>query len=338
MLKKITSFDNTSIVYHIHKASPQYIFFLHGIGKSSAFWDREAEIFQNLGFSTVVPDLRGHGHSDKPENRDAYHLENFAKDIQSIMDVEKIPYAHFIGHSFGGILSIAYYKMCKEKVKSLVVVNIDYKVPRSMDFLLKIKPLLRFFSIFSTRYRDGAEFLTSLQARHCISCLHETVEKDMQQKERMLQNIKIPILYLKSKRDRVIPQKELETAYLLIQSAELVEFERAHHDLIPEHPDEAGRYILSFLTKNHLVTMPHTHAVAIALIAAVVGFLSAPNLLLPLFQGGITGAAVVNPALPSPLAFGKFLFNGLLTFVLLGMFWKVFHISGEKKRTVKPLC
>ncbi len=330
MLKKVTSFDNTGIVYHIHKASPQYIFFLHGIGKNSAFWDREAEIFRNLGFSTVVPDLRGHGHSDKPENRDAYHVENFAKDIQAIMDAENIPVAHLVGHSFGGILSIVYYKMFSAKVKSLVVVNIDYKVPRRMDLLLKLKPLLKVFSKFSSRYRDGAEFLTSIQAKHCLSCLHETVEKDMQQKERMLQNIKVPILYLKSKRDRIIPQKELETAYLLIQSAELVEFERAHHDLIPDHPDEAGNYILSFLTKNRLVTMPHHHAIAIALFAIAVGFLSAPSLLLPLFQGGITGAAVVGQAAPSSSAFGKFLFNGLLTFVLLGMFWNVFQ---EKKMT-----
>lgn len=57
-----------------------------------------------LGFHAVVPDLRGHGESDKPDRPEDYSLEVFADDVVALLDALGWERSTILGHSMGGMV------------------------------------------------------------------------------------------------------------------------------------------------------------------------------------------------------------------------------------------
>jgi pimeloyl-ACP methyl ester carboxylesterase len=55
----------------------------------------------------IIPDLRGHGRSQKPWRTDAYSLESLATDVLSVMDAEGVERAPVIGYSMGGMVGLS---------------------------------------------------------------------------------------------------------------------------------------------------------------------------------------------------------------------------------------
>jgi pimeloyl-ACP methyl ester carboxylesterase len=72
-------------------------------------WSCEGRYWTEFGYtptlstelSVVVPDLRGHGASDVPENRD-FSDEAFGSDVVAVLDHLGISSAHVFGYSLGG--------------------------------------------------------------------------------------------------------------------------------------------------------------------------------------------------------------------------------------------
>jgi len=55
--------------------------------------------------TVVVFDHRGHGASDKPDDRDAYSLERLARDIVQVADAAGLDTFRLLGHSMGGMVA-----------------------------------------------------------------------------------------------------------------------------------------------------------------------------------------------------------------------------------------
>jgi pimeloyl-ACP methyl ester carboxylesterase len=55
-------------------------------------------------YQVIVPDIRGHGESDKPSREEAYGAE-LVEDVVRLMDHLKIKKAHIVGYSMGGIIA-----------------------------------------------------------------------------------------------------------------------------------------------------------------------------------------------------------------------------------------
>jgi pimeloyl-ACP methyl ester carboxylesterase len=79
------------------------IVFIHGWCCDRTFFAPQAEYFSALGHQILLPDLRGHGLSDKPEQ--PYPIEVFSDDLAWMCGALKIERPVFVGHSMGGIIA-----------------------------------------------------------------------------------------------------------------------------------------------------------------------------------------------------------------------------------------
>ncbi|MEP5913394.1 MAG: alpha/beta fold hydrolase, partial [Flavobacteriaceae bacterium] len=68
-----TSFDGTRIAY-TDEGEGKTVLLVHGFITNGGMWERSIlkKELLNSGFRVIVPDLRGNGKSDQPENPEAY--------------------------------------------------------------------------------------------------------------------------------------------------------------------------------------------------------------------------------------------------------------------------
>jgi len=305
MIKSIRSFDKTKIVYHIHKNTSNWVLLLHGIDSSSNLWKKELGILINSGFSVIAPDLRGHGQSGKPDNKKAYVLENFVKDIHCILKKEKIQNITPIGFSFGGVISILYYKFFQKKINSIVLVNTDYKLP------LKVYLTYKFISLFNRSNRA---------IPYCIDNLDKYSRNNREENLSLLSSIKVPVLFIKATKDHVIPQKDMEAMCHQIKNVELTSIKGAHHNLWLKNIEEVNTSILKFLKKQFTPKPAASTILGIILVSLIVGILPALN-----SSDGITGAVVAGQLMLSSLNLGIFLFTSIITALLLTFILHIFR-------------
>lgn len=118
---------------------------IHGIGDSSKTW---FPVIPGLARShrVIVPDLLGHGASDKP--RHDYSVGGYANGIRDLLSVLGIDRATVVGHSLGGAVAMQFAYQYPERCERLVLVATG-GVGRA------VTPLLRAASL------PGAEFVLS---------------------------------------------------------------------------------------------------------------------------------------------------------------------------------
>ncbi len=99
------------------------IVFLHGFPENARSWLHQIDAVTRAGFSAWVPDLRGYGTSDRPVDRDAYHLRHLMADVAAIVRATNWPRAHLVGHDWGGIIAWSVSGHYPELVDKLVILN-----------------------------------------------------------------------------------------------------------------------------------------------------------------------------------------------------------------------
>jgi len=77
------------------------IFFIHGVGGSSAVWKSQIDYFGAAGYEVVAPDLIGHGFSCAPREKKAYTFREILQDIYVIFDTYCRQSNVVVGHSYG---------------------------------------------------------------------------------------------------------------------------------------------------------------------------------------------------------------------------------------------
>lgn len=76
---------------------------IHGWCCDHSYLEAQASHFATLGHRVVVPDLRGHGASDRPVQ--SYSMESFADDVVWLCAELGLHEPILVGHSMGGIIA-----------------------------------------------------------------------------------------------------------------------------------------------------------------------------------------------------------------------------------------
>ena len=94
--------DGIRIAYRISGSGPTVVL-VHGTSLSQVIW-RGFGYARELAddFTVITPDLRGHGHSDKPHDRHAYSMDSMVSDVLAVLDATGTDRAHYVGYSLGG--------------------------------------------------------------------------------------------------------------------------------------------------------------------------------------------------------------------------------------------
>ena len=88
--------------YEAAGESGPVVLLVHGLGGSSAQWGGVAQLLAPV-CRLVMPDLRGHGQSDKPAG--PYALKSFVDDLGALCDALKIESCVAVGASMCGAVS-----------------------------------------------------------------------------------------------------------------------------------------------------------------------------------------------------------------------------------------
>ncbi len=89
---------------------------LHGFPLSGVIWMPQQRLLSDQ-YRVITPDLRGHGRSPAPAA--GYEMETLAEDVLALLDDLGIPKAVIMGHSMGGYVTLAAWKMAPERFLAL---------------------------------------------------------------------------------------------------------------------------------------------------------------------------------------------------------------------------
>jgi pimeloyl-ACP methyl ester carboxylesterase len=99
---------------------------LHGFPDSGRLWREQVPALMRAGFQVIVPDLRGFGRSDKPNEVQAYALSALAGDVLGVMDDVGVEKAHVVGHDWGAALAWALGTFAGGRVDHLVALSVGH--------------------------------------------------------------------------------------------------------------------------------------------------------------------------------------------------------------------
>lgn len=96
------------------------VLMLHGYTDSSFSFSRVLPLMP-AGVRVIVPDQRGHGHSDRPP--DGYTMDDFATDALQLLDALQVRTATVVGHSMGSFVARRVAEKAPSRVTRLVLVG-----------------------------------------------------------------------------------------------------------------------------------------------------------------------------------------------------------------------
>jgi len=229
--------------------------FVHGLGVNWTVWK---DVIKRLKNPILYLDLRGHGQS---QSFDSYKLEEFSKDLNEILNKEKIKKLILIGHSMGGMISLIFHKMFRSKVKKLILIDTTYKHPipfwynliYPLDVLLTIlftyTPLKKLIKCLDfSKFKNtpnyfilprGMFYRRNIQ----LKCIKGIRNYDVTY---MIKSIQIPTLIIGSTQDELFSQEVSEEMHKYIKRSELKMLE-GNHGIIVHKPklisDEINKFI-----------------------------------------------------------------------------------------------
>jgi pimeloyl-ACP methyl ester carboxylesterase len=99
---------------------------LHGFPDTKRLWSKTVPALVDAGFRVIVPDQRGYGASDKPEDVEAYSIPFLAIDVTAILDHLGIERAHVVGHDWGAAIAWATASLAPQRVDHLVALSVGH--------------------------------------------------------------------------------------------------------------------------------------------------------------------------------------------------------------------
>lgn len=240
MEKKTFDFDGIACTYHIEKSDKPIIFLVHGYCCDSRIWEK---LIPSLSaqFSLIVPDLIGYGESELGKH---YSMEYLADYIHAIAVREGIEAYHYVGHSMGGYIGLAYLQKYPTYLKKLTLLNshcFTDSAEKSTNREKTITFLARhgsntyvneiYKSLFSKAfYQSHAELIEELKLRaksYPVETLIQSCRGMIDRKDHSdtLKNASIPIQFILGMEDSLIPTADFlkQCAFPSVSSIHLIE-------------------------------------------------------------------------------------------------------------------
>ncbi|MGH7787349.1 MAG: alpha/beta fold hydrolase [Candidatus Binatia bacterium] len=240
---------------------------LHGGSAHAHWWDFVAPPLADT-YRCIAPDLRGHGESDWPADRE-YRLVAHAADVARLTDALALPAVAVIGHSFGGFVAMEYARTAGARLAALAIVDsrvrIGERSARYMDALRKLPhPVYASPAEALARFRLLPSGTTAPAAVLAHVLHHGIVERDdgtwtfrfdrramastpMQDFSPILAALTCPILAVRAGLSPIVSASALAEYAGANPRTELAEIADAHHHVMLDQPAALAALLRRFL-------------------------------------------------------------------------------------------
>lgn len=267
--KKFIQTDTGKIFYYINNGIQKKptIILLHGLSANHSAWLRVADNLLNYGYNCLIPDLRGHGNSDKSKKINNYNLTVFSDDLKQILDQEKINKIILTGYSFGGAVALEFAYRESSMVSNLILISANHANPlyytKWKIFIPSINAILYLFSFliiwqkrkkyhyYQPNKSNGYWKSTCMGFRTMpwsvnIWLLLKIAKLDFNKRPPLE---KLPSLIIYSKHDPFISSQELSHLKTILPKASFVSSNNFSHFIATHSQDEISTTLINYLKK-----------------------------------------------------------------------------------------
>jgi pimeloyl-ACP methyl ester carboxylesterase len=244
------------------------VLFLHGLSANHTTWEKTAGVLKNLKINCLLPDLRGHGHSDKKKKKSLYTFERFSRDLELILKKEKIEKVIIVGYSFGGSLAIDFSLRYPERTAGLVLLSANHVNPLKYWRLPFLIPLARagvfiLSCLFIWQKRKKYSYYRPLSSKGywksvwlgfktmpwSINLWMLLMMGRLDMKDE-LGKIKVPVWIVHASRDPFVSRAEVKDMMSSLSYAREIISKNHNHFLATAAADEMTEVIIKFLKEN----------------------------------------------------------------------------------------
>jgi pimeloyl-ACP methyl ester carboxylesterase len=113
---------------------------LHGAAGDRTMWRHAGYVDGLKGFSCVLVDSRGHGLSHKPIDEAAYRLEEYAADVEAVIEAVGAPRVALWGYSDGAHVAAAVTEHVPDRIAALITTGwiADMGTPEEQAGLIQL--------------------------------------------------------------------------------------------------------------------------------------------------------------------------------------------------------
>lgn len=269
--KTIQSKDGFAIHYEVDavKNAKATLILLHGEGGDILSWYNEHVPLNKKGYTTIILDLRGHGHSGRPEDAAGYDIDKFSDDVLQVVKAEKITKPVLVGHCFGGMVAMYFAAVHPKVPQALILIDTGYKPPAYGKFFadhvflnkiltLAVEYLPTNFIERKEKHPEKIVFTTDFDIKRIMEGMaylslrtYWLICKTIAgfDAKTLLKKIIVPTLVIAGTEDSVFPPEVEEDLRERISSAEIDFIKNGNHVVVNNNPKDVVDTIVRFLEK-----------------------------------------------------------------------------------------
>jgi pimeloyl-ACP methyl ester carboxylesterase len=258
--------DGVSIYYEVDGSGDPLVL-IEGLGYANWMWVKQRSLSKYV--KLIIYDNRGVGYSSKPDR--PYTMDNFADDLEDLLNYLSIDKAFLWGVSMGGMIAMYFTYKNPDRVRGLILGETNFgikSVPPSKEALeILMQPpksgldkremlIERMRVAFSREYfnkhRDEIEYLVNLRIRFeedpkaYNNQLAAVLSFDFKDK---LPSIRVPTLIVTGDEDYVVNPQNSYIMNQSIPNSKLIILRGAGHLAIIERAEDYNKVVLNFINE-----------------------------------------------------------------------------------------
>jgi N-formylmaleamate deformylase len=233
-------------------------------------WERWEPVIASLSerFRLIIPDLRGHGQSEKPS--DGYLPSDYAQDLAGVIRALNLTNVIVVGHSLGGVIGTYLANQTSQNIQALVMVdpplewNDDMREMTQMLLDAKRGSEAETLDFFRELYwhTDESEparlsdWLRSTADGPFEAIIDRIKHRKGEEIYDELSKVSVPVLLMQADPMAGSALSEPAAAYAktLLRSMTHVIVNDAGHSIHHERPDRFTEHLVSFITNETSAT------------------------------------------------------------------------------------
>jgi len=121
---------------------------LHGFPEHSFSWRFQLPMLADLGYQAWAPNLRGYGHSSRPDGMAAYSIENLMADVAALIDASGCREVVLLAHDWGAVIAWHFAMRRMRPLAKLVICNVPHPGPAQKALSKGLAQLKKSWYIF----------------------------------------------------------------------------------------------------------------------------------------------------------------------------------------------